>query len=356
MSAQFLLLGKPAEGLWRRLGRLSAWWRREIVSDAPSHALLLEDPPQLMKVGSGEGEAWQRARPDEPGIARIRLVLPSQALLPLDLAGTPKLSDGEITRAMRLRLGTLSPLPAERSALAFERLEDGAIRLVLADRDLLVSLRRSDAPWRAMLTQGDAAQISDISADLEGRCSFDGSDGAGRGQFRPMRKAALWLAGLAALVFVIAHAGKGLQDQRINAALSAEIAQMETRVQPIRQNAARLAALEAQQQAQLRARSGRRIATAVLLAHLTEALPDHVWLDRLILQVETLTLSGAAPDAAKVLETLSQQSYLRELRFGAATIRREDGLEQFQIQARLIDGPLPALSLDQRLGEGEEER
>lgn len=71
---------------------------------------------------------------------------------------------------------------------------------------------------------------------------------------------------------------------------------------------------------------------AAMLAALSDAIPDGVWLDRLTIAGKNIEISGVAPDAAALLVRLDQSRPLHDAHFLGATVRDpKTQREHFQI-------------------------
>ncbi len=76
-----------------------------------------------------------------------------------------------------------------------------------------------------------------------------------------------------------------------------------------------------------------------LTGTLSEALPDAVWLDQVIIDGVDVTLVGFAPSAAEVTRILTDLPALRDIRFASPVIRdNSQSIERFRIAATLGDG------------------
>ena len=76
-----------------------------------------------------------------------------------------------------------------------------------------------------------------------------------------------------------------------------------------------------------------RLAMAGTLSGL---LPDGVWLDQLLIDEDSITVSGFAPSAAEITRLLSTLPQLSEIQFASPVTRdNTQNLERFRISATL---------------------
>lgn len=153
------------------------------------------------------------------------------------------------------------------------------------------------------------------------------------GRSAPQSRLLVAMAVLAAILAVVAGYLPLYLKQRTFAAYEAQLAE------------SRSAALEAEQlkkRLAARAEHGRFLidrrfstpAATVLLAELTERLPDDTWLVQLRWQGDKLTIAGFSPAAAALIAGLEESDLLSEVRFGSpVTADPRVGHERFNISA-----------------------
>ena len=62
--------------------------------------------------------------------------------------------------------------------------------------------------------------------------------------------------------------------------------------------------------------------TTILLADITNRLPDDTWLTQLQIRQGTLTLSGVSPSSSPLIALLEASPFLAQVRFGSAACIR----------------------------------
>lgn len=79
------------------------------------------------------------------------------------------------------------------------------------------------------------------------------------------------------------------------------------------------------------------INTLALLGYFSEVLPDKVWLNQMVVEDGTVTMTGYAPSAAELTRLLSEAPHLKNVRFVSPVSRdNTQGVERFRIAADLV--------------------
>jgi Tfp pilus assembly protein PilN len=142
------------------------------------------------------------------------------------------------------------------------------------------------------------------------------------------------LASLVVLLTLALGARGPLQDWLYSQHLEREMEALRPRLQQLETTQA--SAETARERLQLLA-GVRQSATLPLevLHELTRILPEEVWLQQLAYEGDTVTLTGFAPAASGLLQTLAASPYFENPQFRAAISRTPDGKEAFAIGVRL---------------------
>jgi len=145
------------------------------------------------------------------------------------------------------------------------------------------------------------------------------------------------LAALAAVLALALSAHGPFQDWLYSRRLEREMQAMQPQVREV--EAAQTGAEEAQ--ARLQVLSGARQSARAPLAvlnELTRILPQDVWLQQFTYDGETVNITGTAPAASGLLQTLAESRYFENPQFRTSISRTREGEERFTITARLRAG------------------
>lgn len=321
------------------LRRAAAWWWGELAAMLPARwtgrdeggerLIACPDPTGYRLAWSGPRGEVTLDPAERPAVPPL-LVLPAGAGLirRLDL---PALPPADLRRLIRLDLDRLTPFPPEL-ALADLEVEGGGDRRT---RVVVGVVRRDRA--EAALAEAAAAGLDPVGLalrDEDGAVRFDflsdlpAARRPARRGWRAVRPGLLWgLAGGLALAGLLAGAWR---DQ-------AEIDGLRRQAEALRPQAAAARALreslatETERRLRLRARQQESDPLA-LLAALTAALPDDIWVQRLEWDGAGLRLAGgAAGGEAAVLTALAAVPAFRAARAEAATLAATPGRLPFAV-------------------------
>ncbi|MCA0242444.1 MAG: PilN domain-containing protein [Proteobacteria bacterium] len=312
---------------WRDLQRLPAFaW----LAPQPAVRLLQADGASSLWIGerrrAAAAEREWRAAPFTAVELPAEQVLESRVTLPPTLAAT----DRDDALALQVRMA--SPFdPA----------------------DLVWGARPGDAPgeWVALLASRRAVQarLDAVAADV-GRgaapevWAFDGQGrpvvlrgfGEAARQRRSGRGRGLALALLLlALLLLLAAAVTPTLQLRFKAQQAEQAeAELQQRLAPVLAQREALAKAQARVEA-LRGLMAERVDLLSVLDLVTQAVPDDTWLQRLQLQGARVTISGQTPNTAALMNRLSSQPQVREVKAPAPATRAMGGRENFTIEFSL---------------------
>ncbi|MEO1276550.1 MAG: PilN domain-containing protein [Pseudomonadota bacterium] len=317
---------------------------------------------------------------------RAALVLPRNAVWRRRVAAPAKLRPEERRAAAQLRLSRLSPLKPDTVLLAVssrdtppggprdldehkttappsDQSEAQHIEIALTPKALVDASLSDAAPWRSALAERFAGGETDLGGASDGTTSalprIEHVYGDPEGEFvfraperhgamlgmmadRPLRAVAVLVAGIALATLLTAAILPLWRAEAEITARSRAVAALVAETAPIREAAQRLDQLRAASAAQeWGSQDGTRpFSSIALLAAVTRALPDTVWIDTFRLSDTRLSIGGTAGEAATALEQLAALPMLKDVRFEAATVRQPDGRERFQIAAAVAGARL----------------
>jgi general secretion pathway protein L len=351
------------------ISRFFVWWFGELAACVPRRVreLFRRRPAMLSLTLSNEDVAFTlHRRGSSRHLGRIRLgagLEPRRAVAPL-LRGI-SLSDLDVVMGVPadrvLRRHVVLPLAAQenlREVLSFEmdrhtpfKASEVAFdyRVARVDREskrievalAVVARELIDQAGRIAESFGltlDRIGVADEAPFTRGGINLlphDYANGRSTSQYRLL----VALAASAAILALVAGQLPLHFKQRTLAAYEAQLAE------------SRAAALEAEELKKglaARVEHGRflidrRLSTpsaTVLLAELTERLPDDTWLIQLRWQGDKLAIAGFSPAAAALIAGLEQSSLLSEVRFGSpVTADPRVGFERFNISAEVASAP-----------------
>jgi general secretion pathway protein L len=312
---------------WRDLQRtpLFAW-----LSPQPAVRLLQADGAQSLWVGerrrAAAAERELRAAPFTAVELAADQVLESRVTLP------PAMAAADRDDALALQVRMASPFdPADLVWGAREGRSPGEWVALLASRRAVQG--RLDAV-AAEVGRGGAPEVwafdgQNLPVVLRGfgEAARQRRSGRGRGLAAGLLLLALLLLLAAAVTPVLQLRLKAQQAEQAEA-------ELQQRLAPVLAQREALAKAQSQLEA-LRELMAERVDPLSVLDLVTQAVPDDSWLQRLQLQGARVTLSGQTPNAAALMNRLSSQPQVREVKAPAPATRAMGGRENFTIEFSL---------------------
>ncbi len=312
---------------WRELPRLPAFaW----LAPQPAVRLLQADGAQSLWVGERRRVAADARELLAAPFTAVELpadqVLESRVMLPPAMAA----ADRDDALALQVRLA--SPFdPADLVWGAREGQTPGEWVALLASRRAVQGRLETVA---AELGRGGAPEVwafdgQNLPVVLRGfgEAARQRRSGRGRGLALALLLLALLLLLAAAVTPVLQLRLKAQQAERAEA-------ELQQRLAPVLAQREALAKAQAQLEA-LRELMAERVDPLSVLDLVTQAVPDDSWLQRLQVQGARVTLSGQTPNAAALMNRLSSQPQVREVRAPAPATRALGGRENFTIEFSL---------------------
>ena len=336
---------------------LPIWWAEQMRDLVPASLRVRPAVPAGLVASVDEAGSTvslvHRTRRGRTELGRFGLDDPGLGDAVARRPGTDRAVTVEVAEDAVLRHRTVLPLSAEldlRALLAFEldrftpfRADQAYWSAAVEQRDTKAGrlhVRLLLAPHR--LVQPAVAALS--RAGLEpARIVAAGDAGAGAialGAERPPpawagRRAQFWAAGACAALALLAAALPFVQQSLAAAALEARIAALRPELTEAERLRRQIAASRGTADVVTAAR-GQIGQPMQALAVLTDVLPDDTVLSQLSARQRTLTLTGRAASAAKLIGSMTALPALRAPAFTAAVVRDEaTGTEAFTIRTEL---------------------
>ena len=336
---------------------LFTWWAEQMRDLVPASLRVRPAVPTGLVASVDEAGSTvslvHRTRRGRIELGRFALDDPGLGDAVARRPGTDRAVTVEVAEDAVLRHQTVLPLSAEldlRALLAFEldrftpfRADQAYWSAAVERRDAKAGrlhVRLLLAPHR--LVQPAVAALS--RAGLEpARIVAAGEAGAGAialGAERPPpawagRRAQFWAAGACAALALLAAALPFVQQSLAAAALEARIAALRPELTEAERLRRQIAASRGTADVVTAAR-GQIGQPMQALAVLTDVLPDDTVLSQLSARQRTLTLTGRAASAAKLIGSMTALPALRAPAFTAAVVRDEaTGTEAFTIRTEL---------------------
>jgi general secretion pathway protein L len=315
---------------WRELHRMPplSW-----LTPSPAVHLLQADGGESLWVAGRRRQASPRAC----GTARfVAVELPADEVLECTLT-LPPMADGDRQEAVALEARLLSPFEGTEGVWGWREAADGQVTVLLAARAAVQA--RLDA---AAARVGRRAPPEVWAFDRQGwPVVLQGFGEAARQRHaaRGRRLGGLLLL-LAALLLVAAALTPTVQLQLRAQQASRAYDEVQRQLAPVQ--AQREALVKAQGQlAALREQMAERVEPLAVLDLMTQAVPDDSFVQRLQLQGSKLTLTGQTPNTAALMNRLSSQPLVRDVRSPAASTRgMTAGRENFTIEMTLLPDAL----------------
>ncbi|MFT3817642.1 MAG: PilN domain-containing protein [Rubrivivax sp.] len=328
---------------WRDLQRwpLFAW-----LSPQPAVRLLQADGAESLWVGEQRRVAGERELRAAPFTA---VELPAEQVLESRVTLPPAMAAADRDDALALQVRMASPFdpadlvwgaraghaPGEWVALlASRRAVQGRLEAVSADG------RRSGGPPEVWAFDGQGRPV--VLRGF-GEAARQRRSGRGRGLAAGLLLLALLLGLAAAVTPTVQLKLRAMQAARAEAELQRQLAPVLAQREAL---AKALSQLDA-----LRELMGERVDPLAVLDLVTQAVPDDSFLQRLQLQGARVTLSGQTPNTAALMNRLSSQPQVRDVKAPAPATRALGGRENFTIEFSLtpealrpVVGPVPAVA------------
>ncbi len=321
LAALGALLVQP----WRELQHLPplSWLQPE-----PAVVLLHADGSRSLWLGDRRREG---ATPAECAAARfVAVEVPADETLECAVP-LPPMPEGDREDAIALAVRTTSPFDAAELVWGWRAVQGGAVALLSTRKAVQARLdavaasgARTGTPEAWALDRGARPVV------LQGF----GESARRRLAVRGRRLGGLLLLG--ALLLALAVLLTPTLQLRLRA-LQAQQAydQAQQRLAPVLAQREALAQAQAQQGA-LHEQMQARVEPLAVLDLLTQAVPDDSFVQRLQLQGDKLTLTGQTPNTAALMNRLSAEPLLRDVRSPAAATRgMTAGRENFTLEMNL---------------------
>lgn len=310
---------------WRDLQRLPplAW-----LSPQPAVRLLQSDGTDSLWQGEHRRAASERER---QSAAFVAVELPADDVLECHFK-LPPMPPADRADALALEVRMASPFdPADLVWGARDAADGTGATALLASRRAVQS--RLDAladRWRAATppevwafdTQGRPVVLQGFGEAARLRRS-----GRGRGLSWALLLLALLLGAAVAVTPTVQLKLRTMQA-------AGAYAELERQLAPVLAQRESLAKAQAQQDA-LRELMAERVEPLAVLDLVTQAVPDDTWLQRLQLQGARVTISGQTPNTASLMNRLSSQPQVREVKAPAPATRALGGRENFTVEFTL---------------------
>lgn len=309
---------------WRDLQRLPAFaW----LSPQPAVRLLQADGAQSLWVGERRRTAGERELQAAPFTA---VELPADQVLESRVTLPPAMAAADRDDALALQVRMASPFdPADLVWGAREGQVAGEWVALLASRKTVQGRLEAAGAGR-----GGAPEV--WAFDGNGRpVVLRGFGEAARQRRRGRGRGLVASLLLLALLLLLAAAVTPTVQLRLKAQQAEQAeTELQQRLAPVLAQREALAKAQAQLEA-LRELMAERVDPLSVLDLVTQAVPDDSWLQRLQLQGARVTLSGQTPNAAALMNRLSSQPQVREVKAPAPATRAMGGRENFTIEFSL---------------------
>lgn len=298
-------------------------------------------PGEPVRVVLADGaEEWAgadpgtRALPVDMSTARA-FVLPDELVLVRTLT-MPSLTRDDLYDALLLQVATASPFSPDDSVWGWSdrTQEDGRLIVRLA-----ISSRALVEPY---LAKRGVSGLSDVEvwAPPADEMLVIGGFGENARRLRNQKRSRNVLAAMAlvvcAVILLILSPFLLLRAQAMDAQL--RYAALEAEAAPAIETRERLLHASTRLERILQAHHS-QIDLVVLLARLTELIPDNAYLERLEINGRQVRIGGVASNAAMLLDQLGSHDGFKDVRTPSAIARRADGTETFFIEFTVT--PLP---------------
>lgn len=348
------------------VARFFGWWGGELAALVPSglRRLLVPHRPLLVMRLGADGIALEtRGRRGAKALGRLdALPKKRRARLLADIArgrllpvlavpranvvsrqvSLPLAAEEDVAGVLRYEIDRLTPFSADELFYAHRvtgrRAEANKLEIALvfaprADLEPLVQALTSEGFAPARL------DIEDAPDDPNGTPRLAGLDLLPRRAVAGPSRAAVLARGLAALLAVIAVGWAGLWLVTAEARVEA----LRDRLTEVRRAAIRAAdAAPAAGQGPARtAYEMKRAAPSavIVVADVTDILPDHTWLDRLSLRGERVELSGYSQNASALIGRFDRHPRFADPVFRAPIVQDDTtGRERFLLSVRVVPG------------------
>lgn len=332
----FAALGTLLLQPWRELHRVPplSWLQPEFPV-----CLLHADGSRSLWVG---GRRRRDAAATECAAARfVAVEVPGDEALECAVP-LPPMPEADREDAIALAVRAASPFDPAELVWGWRPAPDGAVALLSTRRAVQVRIAAAaDLAGRRGPPEAWALDRSGQPVVLQG---FGESTRRRRGA-RGRRLGMLLLVGaLLLMVAVLLTPTLQLRLRALQAQQAYDAAQQ--RLAPVLAQREALVQAQAQQSA-LREQMQARVEPLAVLDLLTQAVPDDSFVQRLQLQGDKLTITGQTPNTAALMNSLSAQPLLRDVRSPAASTRgmtagRENFTIEMALQPEALRPPAPA--------------
>lgn len=327
----------PAAGLGPLL--LQPW--RELNRLPPLTWLAPQSAVRLLQADGGESVwlAGVRQRDDRARAGFTAVEVPADEVLTLPVQ-LPPLSDADRLAALELQVRVASPFEPDDLVWGWQPAagtDDGAVVVVLASRRTVqsrIDQRLSSAAAPDPAVEAWAFDGSGRPVVLQGFGERARMARTGRG-----RLLGWLLLGLTAVLGVAAAVTPTVQLKLRAMQAQATYEALERDLGPVLAQREALVKAQAQRDA-LRALMDERVEPLAVLDVLTQVVPDDTWAQRVQVQGGKVTITGNTPNAAALMNRLSEQPQLRDVRAPGAAQRASGGRENFTIELALATAVL----------------
>lgn len=315
------------------LAVLAQPWRE--LQQQPPFAWLTPDPPVSVLHADGSTSTWsngvrQRPGADTPKTAYVAVEVPPDDVLESAIE-LPPMAEPDLHDALWLHVRAASPFEPQELVWGWRRAGDRTAVAILSSR-------------RAVEARVEAAQPR-LGGRVHEVWAFDGAgrpvvlQGFGEGRRQRRRRSGRvlgWVLLLAALLLAAAALitpTLQLKLRAVQAQRAMDLLQQQQAPAVAQREA--LATAQAQMDA-LRALMSERVEPLAVLELLTRAIPDDTFVQRLQVQGSRVTITGQTPNTAALMNRLSEQPLIRDVRApNAATRAMAGGRENFTIELML---------------------
>jgi general secretion pathway protein L len=318
---------EPSIAVGRSPGTSARWVNRLKGLFKPVAANVKASPPVRLLQVDGHESVWIGAR--RMGAARagarakfVAVEVPEDLLL-RRRASFPKISDADLSNAVRLDVEGHSPFAADDLSWGYTLLSEGGsqrdVEVALASRKQVANFL--DASRARVSPGGRVPEVWALSSNGNAPIVLGGYGETRRQQFNSVRQRWSWIllavaCGLLALLLSTPTAK--LRFQAVEAVnemqtLTGSTAALMRKRDELTRLDDKLRALEA-------AAAG-RVDPVAVIEYLTQRLPDDSYLVSIDIQKSKITATGHTNDSAALLQTLSSDVRLRDVRSPTAVTR-----------------------------------
>ena len=319
---------------WRDLQRLPplAW-----LSPQPAVRLLQSDGTDSLWQGESRRAASDRERQAAPFVA---VELPADDVLECHFK-LPPMPPADRADALALEVRMASPFdPADLVWGARDTADGTGATALLASRRAVQSRLDAVANRLRAVTPAEVWAFDALGRPVVlqgfGEAARLRRSGRGRGLGWALLLLALLLGAAVAVTPTVQLKLRAMQAVRAYAELERQLA-------PVLGQRESLAKAQTQQEA-LRELMAERVEPLAVLDLVTQAVPDDTWLQRLQLQGARVTISGQTPNTAALMNRLSSQPQVREVKAPAPATRALGGRENFTVEFTLAPDALRPLA------------